>query len=152
MKDNLEFMLQRRFVHRGAATLLLIFMWPALALSANLDIKIALDKHAFAAGEPVSGKFIVESSVPSTYMGTFTIKLYKNDEKVREINTNAPIFLGSTEYSFKSFGLSGINSGPEDEGLWKVVILKEGSPQIRAEADFQVGSPDNKEVNSINTK
>jgi hypothetical protein len=134
----------RSNIFTGLQALLLCLLFASWAWSASsqLKLEIQVDKKTFDPGEPVTGKVIIASSVPSTYPSTFTIKLYKDGTLKRMSDFNTPIFFGTDKHDFKNFALADINTGPESAGHWRVVISTQGSPPIVAEVEFDIkGEP-----------
>jgi hypothetical protein len=122
--------------------LCLAFTRICFSQTVNVSIDIELEKETFNVGEPISGKVIIDSDLPTTNPDTFIIKLYKDDVLFRQSTTNTPIFLGRTEYEFKNFGITEINNGPADKGNWRIVVTKQGDPAVSADVELSIDSAD----------
>lgn len=113
-------------------------LWALSYTSDTMDIKIQMEKKTFHAGEPISGKVILDSDIPTTYRATFSVKLYKDGLLLGESFHNTPLFFGETEYELKNFGIGITNAGPEDKGHWRIVIYRLGEPENSAQAEFNI--------------
>ena len=91
-----------------------------------LTLQVEVPKDTFHIGEPIDGTIVVQNSMGGSYPVTFNIKLYHNNQVVREFRTEFQrVFFGRTEYSFKDFGIPPFNDAPAAVGEWNVSILQQ---------------------------
>ena len=86
-----------------------------------------MKKDTYQVGEPIDGKIVVRNTMAGDFPVIFNIKLYHAEELFAEYNTELKrAYFGTTEYSFKNFGIPPFNDSPAAEGEWKVGILQQG--------------------------
>ena len=110
-----------------------------------LCVDIVLDQEEFEAGAGIRGKVILYSKLPAVYPASVTVEVYKDGFLAGRNFTNIQkVFPGTTELSLKAFGLSEVNTTPEDAGDWRIVIIRKGMRGDRAEARFKTVSKQGK--------
>lgn len=91
-----------------------------------LNITIKMEKTVFMVGEPVEGKVIVENTYPANLPAVFDIKLFHDGKMFPERSTAIKgVPSGTTEFSFKGFGIPQFNLTPAAEGLWRITIVQQ---------------------------
>lgn len=134
-------------IHKRICTVLSVVIlcigYPGRAstLNSSLTVDIHFDETRIAPGEPLRGSVIVDSSIPAAYPAAFIVQLFRNGTKQKQYLVNIQkVFPGKTEYGLDTFGITGLNSGPDAVGKWRIVMIRHGSEGITAEADVVISA------------
>jgi len=109
-------------------------------LTSAVTVKIKMPKAVFKTGEPVDGKVVLTNLYPAGFPVVFNIRVVHNDQVASALSTALKaVPQGTTEFSFKNFGIPQFNRGPEAEGAWRITIVQQNLDQSQgATATLQI--------------
>ena len=91
-----------------------------------LKIQIKMEKTTFEVGEPIEGWVIVHNSYPANVPAIFHVRLFHDGKLEDERTTSIPhIPEGTTDFSFKNFGIPVFNDRAGTEGEWRITIVQQ---------------------------
>ena len=85
-----------------------------------------MEKTAFEVGETVEGRVIVHNSYPANVPAIFNVRLFHDGKLESQRMTSIPrIPDGTTDFSFKNFGIPVFNDRAGTEGEWRITIVQQ---------------------------
>ena len=91
-----------------------------------LKIQIKMEKTAFEVGETVEGRVIVHNSYPASVPAIFNVRLFHDGKPEDKWTTSIPhVPGGTTDFSFKNFGIPVFNDQAGTEGEWRITIVQQ---------------------------
>ncbi len=110
--------------------------------ASRLKVVLHLKRDSYKAGEPLEGTVEVTNDYPAGLPTIFNITLFHEDIAVSNFLTSIQIPPGTTEFTFRQFGIPDFDLEPASAGQWRIVILQQNRDASEArEVAFRILPP-----------
>ncbi len=95
-------------------------------LHSPFKVEIRLERDVYLVDEPLEGEVLITNTYPTTIPAVFNIRTYhEGREESSTFTALKGVPLGTSKFSFQSFGVPPLTTKPDAEGSWRITIAQQ---------------------------